>query len=117
VGAGGGIPVPTVNTIPQMGLKLHVDPYLQIVDVSGTNDTTWYLFADPAQGAAIEFRHLRGHENPEICMKASDKVTVGGGALSPFSGDFGTDNVFYRVRIVCGGTQLDPRFTYAQVGP
>ncbi|MBU1067107.1 Mu-like prophage major head subunit gpT family protein [Patescibacteria group bacterium] len=117
VGAGGGIPVPTVNVIPQMGLRLHVDPFLPVVDATATDDTTWYLFADPSQGAAIEFRYLRGHETPEICMKASDKVTVAGGAISPFSGDFATDNIFYRVRIVIGGTQLDPRFTYAQVGP
>jgi hypothetical protein len=60
--------------------------------------------------------YLLGHETPEICMKASDKVSVTGSPLSPFSGDFATDNIFYRVRIVCGGTQLDPRMTYAQVG-
>ncbi len=40
--------------------------------------------------------HEGGQEDPEICMKDSDKVTVGGGALSPFSGDFATDNIFYR---------------------
>lgn len=117
VGAGAGIPVPTTNVVPQMGLKLHVDPFLQIVDVSATNDTTWYLFADPGQGAAMEVRRLRGHETPEICMKSSDKVMVGGGAISPFAGDFATDNIFYRVRIVLGGTQLDPRFAYAHQAP
>jgi len=117
VAAGGAVPYPMTNVIPQLGLTLHVDPYLPVIDGTGTEDTTWYLFADPAQGAAMEFGHLRGHETPEICMKASDKVTVGGGAMSPFSGDFATDNIFYRVRIVIGGTQLDPRFAYAQVGP
>jgi len=60
---------------------------------------------------------LTGHEAPEIVMKASDKVTPSGAPLSAFSGDFATDNVFYRVRHVLGGTQLDPRFAYAQVGP
>jgi hypothetical protein len=49
-------------------------------------------------------------------MKASDKVSVAGGLISPFAGDFATDDIFYRVRIVCGGTQLDPRFTYSQDG-
>ena len=117
VGAGGGIPVPTVNIVPQMGLKLQVDPFLPVVDATATDDTTWYLFADPGQGAAIEFRRLRGQETPEICMKASDKVAVGGGPISPFAGDFATDNIFYRVRVAIGGTQLDPRFTYAHVGP
>ena len=45
-------------------------------------------------------------------MKASDKVTVGGGAINPMSGDFATDNVFYRVRHVFGIVELDWRATY-----
>ena len=115
VGAGGGIPVPTVNVIPQMGLQLHVDPLLPVIDTSGNRNGTWYLFADPSQGKAIQMDFLRGHEDPEICMKASDKVAVGGGPISPFDGDFATDNIFYRVRDVHGGCRLDPRYAYAQV--
>jgi len=113
------VPQPTTNIIPQLGIQLHVDPYLQVVDVSGTNDTTWYVFGDPSQGASIEMAFLTGYEDPEICMKASDKVAVGGGGglLNAFSGDFATDNIFYRVRMVFGGAQLDHRFCYAQVGP
>jgi len=45
-------------------------------------------------------------------MKASDKVTVGGGAIGPMSGDFATDNVLYRVRLVFGGARMDWRGTY-----
>jgi len=56
---------------------------------------------------------LSGHERPEICMKASNKVTVGGGSINPMSGDFATDNVFYRVKLVFGATTLDWRGTYA----
>jgi len=112
------VPLPTSNVIPQMGLQLHVNPLLPVIDGTGTDDTTWYLFADPVDGAAIQMDFLRGYEDPEICMKASDKVASGGGAaLSPFSGDFATDNVFYRVRDVHGGVVLDPRMAYAQVGP
>lgn len=117
VGAGGGVPMPTANVVSQVGIQLHVDPNLPVVDTSGNANRTWYLFADPGQGQAMEMDFLRGYEEPEICMKASDKVTVGGASLSPFSGDFATDNTFYRVRIVHGGTQLDPRFAYAQKGP
>ena len=95
---------------------MHIDPYLPVVDTGGTPDTTWYLFADPSQVAAMEFGYLRGHETPEIVMKASDKVTMGGGAVSPFEGDFVSDNIFYRVRIVKGSIQLDPRAAYAQTG-
>jgi hypothetical protein len=117
VAAGGAAPYPMTNVLQQLGLQLHVDPYLPVVDATATDDTTWYLFADPSQGAAMEFAYLRDHEAPEICMKASDKVTTAGALISPFSGDFATDNIFYRVRVVCGSTQLDPRFTYTQVAP
>lgn len=117
VGAGAGVPMPTTNILPQLGLQLHIDPFLPVVDTSGAAARTWYLFAEPSQGEAMEMDFLRGYEEPEICMKASDKVSAGGAALSPFSGDFGTDNVFYRVRMVHGGVPLDPRFAYAQVGP
>jgi hypothetical protein len=108
-------PIPNANVLSQMGLQLHVNPLLPVIDTSGNRNGTWYVFADPSQGKAIQMDFLRGNEDPEICMKASDKVTVGGGSLSPFSGDFATDNIFYRVRDVHGGTQLDPRYVYAQV--
>lgn len=104
-------PMPTANVVSQMGLQLIVEPWLPIVDTSNGN-TAWYLFADPNDIAALEAGYLRGHERPEIAMKASDKVTVGGGAISPMSGDFATDNIFYRVRHVFGVTELDWRATY-----
>lgn len=116
--AGGApTPYPTTNVIPQLGIQLHVDPYLPVVDATATDDTTWYVFADPSQGKAMEFARLRGYETPEICMKASDKVAVTGAPISPFAGDFATDNIFYRVRHILGGVQLDPRFAYAQQAP
>jgi hypothetical protein len=111
----GAVALPTSNMMPQMGLRLHVDTWLPIVDTSANNDGTWYLFGEPSQGAAGEVAFLAGYERPEVCMKASDKVTIGGGALSPFTGDFISDNIFYRVRHIFATTQLDPRFTYVQV--
>jgi hypothetical protein len=112
--AGTPAPYPTTNVVSQVGLQLHVDPYLPVVDTGASAGGSWYVFADPSQGAAMEFAYLRGNETPEICMKNSDKVTSAGGALSPFSGDFATDNIFYRVRCVYGSGQMDPRFAYAQ---
>jgi len=109
--AAGPAAYPTNNVVAQMGLTLVVDPYLPIIDTTD-GATGWYLFSDPKDIAAIEVAHLSGHERPEICMKASDKVTVGGGAIGPMSGDFATDNVFYRVRLVFGGVTEDYRATY-----
>ena len=111
-GAGGPLPYPTNNVVSQMGLELIVEPWLPICDATN-GATAWYLFADPNDIAALEAGYLRGHERPEICMKASDKVTVGGGAINPMSGDFATDNVFYRVRHFFGICDLDWRATYA----
>jgi len=104
-------PMPTANVISQFGLQLIVDPYLPIMDTTSDQEA-WYLFADPSDVAAIEADRLAGHERPEICMKASDKVNIGGGELSPLTGDFATDNVFYRVRLVFGANALDWRATY-----
>ena len=57
------VPYPMTNVVPQMGLQLHVDPYIPVIDT--THGTTgWYLFADPGQGAALEFAYLRGNEAP-----------------------------------------------------
>lgn len=103
---------PMSNVVKNYGLTLVIDPYLPVID--GTDGATgWYLFADPKDISALEVAHLSGHERPEICMKASDKVTIGGGAINPLSGDFATDNVFYRVREVFGGVTEDWRATYA----
>ncbi|MEE9401246.1 MAG: Mu-like prophage major head subunit gpT family protein [Dehalococcoidia bacterium] len=113
-GGAGPVPYPTNNIIAQVGIQLHVDPLINVIDLS-QNQNTWYLFAEPSQGRAIQMDFLRGHEDPEICMKASDKVTTAGALISPFAGDFATDNIFYRVREVHGGTRLDRRYCYAQV--
>lgn len=104
-------PMPTTNVIAQYGLQLIIDPYLAVINAT-TYPNSWYLFADPKDIAALEAAHLQGHERPEICMKASDKVSLGGGELGPMTGDFATDNVLYRVRICFGVTELDWRATY-----
>ena len=106
------VPQPTTNVIEQLGLVLVIDPYLPIVDTTN-GDTGWYLFSDPNDIAAIGYAWLAGHEQPEIVMKASDKVSITGAPVGPFAGDFDTDNVFYRVRHVFGVAAQDWRATYA----
>lgn len=112
------LPLPTNNVLPQMGLQLHVDPWIPIVMPVAAANRTWFVFADMAQGTAMEIDFLTGHEGPEICMKAPDKMAIGGGSsISPLEGDFASDSIKYRVRHCMGGAQLDPRYAYAQVGP
>jgi len=94
----------------------HVNPYLPIIDASGNKNGTWYVFADPvADGPAAQLNFLAGHETPEVLMKSSNKVTLGGGAVSAMEGDFETDKVRFRARHIMGGAAIDPRMTYVQV--
>lgn len=101
---------PISNVISQVGLQLVVDGFLPYVHAAGAK--SWYLFADPNEVAAVAYANLIGHELPEICMKASDKVSVGGGVIAPLAGDFVSDNVLYRIREVFGTTKMDWRATY-----
>lgn len=112
-GGGAATPYPMSNVISQYGLTLVVDPYIPIYAPAAV--LSWFLFADPRDIAAMECDYLVGHERPEICMKASDKVSLGGGELGALTGDFATDNVFYRVRDVFGCNRLDWRATYGQL--
>jgi len=107
----------SVNVTAQMGIVGHMNPYLPIIDTSAGNDKTWYLFAQLADGYAAKLNFLRGHESPELVMKAPNKVTLAGGSTNPFDGNFEEDTVFWRVRHVLGGTQFDPRMTVASVAP
>lgn len=104
------------NVVAQLSLTLVVDPYLQVVDVSANKKTTWYVFADPMQGAAITMGRVRGYENPEICMRASNKMLVGGGMADVMSGSFENDQVQTRVRSIFGLKAMDPRFCWANDG-
>jgi hypothetical protein len=117
IGFGGGTNTVTTseNVLMKMNITPHINPYLPIIDTTHGN-TAWYLFARLSSGAAAQMNFLRGHENPEIVQKASDKVSVGGGAVSALEGDFDSDTVIWRVRHILGGTQVDPRFAYASDG-
>lgn len=110
-----GVPLPSANVISQLNIQLCVNPLLPVIDTSANRNFTWYLFADPNVRPAVQVDFLRGQESPEVCMKASDKATTGGALMSPYSGDFATDNIMYRVRHIVGASRLDPRATYAQV--
>ena len=105
----------TVNNWMNGKVKLVVNPYLPLI--STTNGaTSWYLFANPSNGRpAIEFGFLRGHEQPEIFVKAPNAQLVGG-AMNPMNGDFDTDTIQYKVRHVFGGAIVDPKMTVASNG-
>lgn len=100
----------------QNKVRLAVNYALPQVDtVHGS--TGWYLMADPTGRPGIELDFLAGHETPEIFMKASNAIMVGGGnginmgggaEASPMDGDFDTDSVHYKIRHIFGGSVMDP---------
>lgn len=96
-------------------LRILVNYYLPIVNTTNGN-TAWYLFAEPNEGrGAVEFGKLRGHEEPEVFMKAPDAQRVGGGS-NAMDGDFYHDAILYKVRHVFGGVVLDPKYAVASTG-
>lgn len=97
-------------------VRLVVNPWLPIIDTT-SGSTAWYLFADPDAGRpAMEIGFLIGHESPELFQKHPDATRVGGGAVDPTDGDFGTDSVEWKVRHVFGGTLMDPKSGVASDG-
>lgn len=105
----------STNIVPQLNISLHVNPYQPIIDTSGNNAFTWYVFGKLANGPAVQMNFLRGHENPEIVQRKSDKISLAGSDVSPLEGDFETDTMRWRVRHILGGSAVDPRLAYAQV--
>lgn len=103
----------SANVTAQLGIDIVVNPYLPVVDTTH-GDTSWYIFAKLSNGGAVQMNFLRGHETPEITMKAPNKQMLGGGAANPLEGDFESDTNQWRVRHVLGGTQVDMRLAYAQ---
>ena len=98
-------------------LHLNVNAYIPIVASSANGDTSWFLFANPNNGRpGLEVAFLRGHEEPEIFMKAPNAMRVGGGGMDAMNGDFDTDSIEYKVRHVLGGSRMDPKMTVASNG-
>ncbi len=55
----------------------HASPYLNSQGISGSSATAWYLFANPADVAAMEIAYLRGQRTPTIESSESDFDNLG----------------------------------------
>lgn len=90
----------------QNRLNVVVNPYIPIIATTNGN-TSWFLFGsqrDAGTRPALEFAHLRGHEEPALYEKAPDSRRVGGSGESMES--FDTDSRSWKVRHVMGGARL-----------
>jgi hypothetical protein len=96
-------------------LKLAINWYLPRINTTN-GASSWYLCSDPNLLAVVEMGFLRGHEAPEVFMKAPNAMPVGGGQAPAMMGDFDTDSVVYKLRHVIGGCQLNYRGMVASTG-
>jgi hypothetical protein len=94
-----------------------INPWLPIVSATANGNTSWYLIGQTMAGRpAMEVGFLRGHEQPEVFVKAPDSIRVGGGMAPVEDGDFETDAIRHKVRHVLGGTLMDPKMAVASNG-
>jgi hypothetical protein len=98
-------------------VTLVVDPWLTVIDQGAAAATTWYLVPAPTGGRpALGVAFLRGHEEPQVRVKAHQGQAVGGGDLPPTDGGFEIDDIQYRVRHVLDGGYVDPIGTLVSTG-
>lgn len=105
----------TANWVKQR-MTLAVGYYIPIVSSSANGNTSWILAASPeGQRPLGELGKLRGHEEPEVFIKAPNAQRVGGG-VDAMAGDFDTDSIEYKVRHVFGGVAMDPKMAVGSEG-
>lgn len=89
-------------------VKLVVEPWLDVLDTATDHATSWWLLPDPQSSRpALHVGFLRGHETPDLRVKADGGNRIGGGQVDPLEGSFDVDDVQYRVRHVVGGVGTD----------
>jgi len=98
-------------------VTLVVNPWLPVIATDGNTNTRWFVLPAPTSPRpALAVGFLRGHEAPDLRVKASAGNRIGGGSIDPTEGSFEFDDIQYRVRHVLGSTHIDPISTYVSNG-
>ncbi len=93
-------PKPSNN--PHVGKWIPLaSPYLNSQGIAGGSATAWYLFANPADVAAMEIAYLRGQRTPTIESGETDLDTLGMKWRGYF--DFGVAMQDYRAAVKSAG--------------
>lgn len=115
--AGGKTTERIINNWMSGVVDLVVEPWLEVVDKGANVDTTWYVLPAPTSSRpALFVAFLRGHEAPDLRVKADTGKRVGGGDISAEEGSFDVDDIQYRVRHVVGAAGTDMIATAASTG-
>lgn len=98
--------VSQLNSIMKYGLEVVVGHYIPHVVTTGSKGSTcWGLVAAPSDVPIAEFGTLAGTSGPEVFMKASNQMRIGGG-VDPSGASFETDTIEYKVRDCMGGSRV-----------
>ena len=109
--------VTTIETNPVAGVSYVVEPMLDQLNTHAKAATTWFVVPKPGSPRpALWVAGLRGHEAPDLRVKADQGQRVGGGPISFDAGSFEIDTIEWRVRHVKGSQTGDHLFTYCSLG-
>ena len=107
----------TIEGNPLAGVEFVHDPYLDQLNTHAKAAGTWFVLPKPGSvRPAVWAAKLRGHELPDLRVKADQGNRVGGGAISYTEGSFEVDTLDWRTRHVLGAQAADPAFTYVSLG-
>lgn len=95
-----GVATNDLNVLPRFVRGYFMDPYI----ATAAPNVPWYLFADPAEIAAVPVARLQGWNGPFTYMKRSSIESINGSAPAAFlMGSFETGDIEYAVSDVIGG--------------
>ena len=98
-------------------LSYVVEPMLDYMNGHAKAATTWFVLPKPGgPRPAVWLAKLRGHEAPDLRVKADTGQRIGGGDISALEGSFDIDDIQYRGRHIVGNQAGDPLFTYVSYG-
>ena len=83
---------------------------VNVIETDYVTGAAWYLLPRPGGTRRPTLDHLSliGHETAELRVQNLTGTYVGGGAVSPFEGDFDTDSAEFRVRLIDGAVLWTP---------
>lgn len=107
-----------VNNWMKGKVQVIVNPYIPIIATTN-GSTSWFLVANPEDATerpAYFFADLIGYEDPQLFMKSSNAIHLGGGPVDAFDGDFDSDAMDFKLRDFFGAAQGDYHMTVASNG-
>lgn len=107
----------TIGVNPLADVEFVHDPTIDQLLTHAKAAGTWFVLPKPGSARpAVWAARLRGHEEPDLRVKADQGTSPAGGPISYDEGSFEVDTIDYRVRHVLGSQVGDPLFTYCSYG-